>query len=340
LRAAPDLTVVICTRNRSSSLRTTLECLAQAEPPDVSVDVRVVDNHSSDDTREVTESFQGRLPITYLFEPALGTYGKSHALNCAIDHGGLSGLVAVLDDDMSPEPGWFKGVLSLSGRWPDKDFFTGRTPIIWPAQDVPGWAAMPEIRGWIFSAVDGGTRDTFLADGDWFLGGHFWFRSRVLDDGRRFKDIWLTEPDFMLQLVEDGFQGLAGPDAVAGHRIQAELLDPTLVRERAIIHGRALATVRVQPFRSRLKHAILLKRYPLLGRLFCCANALRWYVKLQLVKVAEPDDEHFVRELRALERFSNYRTLLAVADQVEDYRRWYCRPLAWLPSWLEKLPLP
>jgi hypothetical protein len=76
-----------------------------------------------------------------------------------------------------------------------------------------------------------------------------------------------------------------------------------------------------------------------LGRLFCCANALRWYAKLRRVKAAGPSDEHFVRELRALERFSHYKTLLGVADQVEEYRRWYCRPLARLPAWLEKLPV-
>src|SRR5579864_4352562 len=73
---------------------------------------------------------------------------------------------------------------------------------------------------------------------------------RVLEGGRRFKNIWLTEPDFQLDLVEEGFCGVAGPDAVAGHRIQPELLQPSVVLDRARREGKSKAWLRLQPYRK------------------------------------------------------------------------------------------
>jgi hypothetical protein len=55
----------------------------------------------------------------------------------------------------------------------------------------------------------------------------------VLEGGRRFKDIWVTEPDFQLDLVERGFSGVAGRDAIAGRRVQPALLQRNVALIRA-----------------------------------------------------------------------------------------------------------
>src|SRR6185436_5761428 len=109
----------------------------------------------------------------------------------------------------------------------------GRTTVIWPHESVPAWARNPAIQGWLFSARTGGSADSTLRDGQWFPGGHFWFRSRVLANDRRFEDTWFTEPAFMLHLIEDGCTAVRGCDAVAAHRIQSQLLDPAMALERA-----------------------------------------------------------------------------------------------------------
>src|SRR6202030_3801357 len=67
--AACDITVAICTRDRSEVLRAMLERLVSLRLPDGTTwEVLVVDNGSTDATREIINSFEGRLPIRYVFE--------------------------------------------------------------------------------------------------------------------------------------------------------------------------------------------------------------------------------------------------------------------------------
>jgi len=317
---AKDLSVIICTRNRADSLLVTLDCLTHNDQAGLDLEVVVVDNGSTDATRAVVDSFGARLPLRYLFEPTLGTFGKSHALNCAIASGGLGEIVAVIDDDISPQPDWLRGVISISKRWPDKDLFTGKTTIIWPSDKVPGWALQPLLHSWIFSAISYGDRDKPLAPGRWFSGNHFWFRSRVLAMGRRFKDIWLTEPDFMLQLAEEGYQGIAGPDAMVGHRIQPRLLSQDVARELAVKVGRCYAALRLQPYRSRVKQSVLFRKHPVCAHLFCLANGMRWQCLLILSRLSSSTDAGFVRSLVALERVNTYWALSRIARQMDEYR--------------------
>lgn len=139
----PDSSVIICTQNRASSLKVTLERLAAADRDGIRTEVIVVDNAGHDNTKAVVDSFRHLILVRYLHEPTLGVFGKSHALNRALDAGGLGEIIAVLDDDMSPHSDWLKGVTAICKRWPDKDIFTGDRYIIWPCDDVPDWAKKP-----------------------------------------------------------------------------------------------------------------------------------------------------------------------------------------------------
>ena len=130
-----DISVIICTRNRAASLHKTLTCLADADRTGLDFEIVVVNNGGTDDTAEVVRSFEDIFKIRLLFEPKQGVFGKSHALNRALDEGQLGNTVVVLDDDMSPHRDWFQGVKTLCDRWPDKDLFTGRSYVIWPRSE-------------------------------------------------------------------------------------------------------------------------------------------------------------------------------------------------------------
>lgn len=315
-----DLTIIICTRNRADSLAITLESLARAEKNGGDICIRVVDNGSSDHTREVAECYSAKLPLEYLFEPTLGNYGKSHALNRALDEGSLGELVAVMDDDITLREDWVKAVLSLASNFQDKALFGGSIYISWPDGEKPKWAMDPRIRSWLFSAVDY-RQESSLPPGMWFSGNHFWFRSAILENKRRFRDIWLTEPDFILGLADDGYEGIASPRAVVWHRVQHHLLDPSLARKRAKLVGCSFARVRAQPGRKRVKQAVLLRRYPFLSRLVFAAYMIKWSYKLKIAKALAPFREGFASELVALERFYNYRELLIMAAEFDEYKR-------------------
>jgi len=314
----PDISVVISTHNRSESLRTTLQCLASAHRIGINAEVVVVDNAGTDNTKAVVSSFDDHIRIRYLYEPATEGYGKVHALNRALDAVGLGDIVAVLDDDMSPHVDWFQGVISICKRWPDKDIFSGQTYIIWPADQVPGWARKRSLASWIFSSPSFAT-DSFLQDGQWFSGNHFWFRSRALAPGKRFKNIWLTEGDFQLDLVEQGYEGVAGPDAVAGHRVQPSLLERAVAVQRAKKTGVAHGSARLLPYRKSVKQARLFRAYPYGAWLFCMVNVLRWWVLYVASYLYPSDGSRFEHRLIALERIATYREYLRIAKHSKEY---------------------
>ena len=312
----PNISVVICTRNRADSLKITLDCLASANREGILAEVIVVDNAGTDHAREIAESFNLRIPVRYLYEPRTKEFGKCHALNRALDSGGLGEIIAVLDDDMSPDPNWFRGVMALCNRWPQKDIFAGNTYVMWPSENVPGWAKKPTLQSSIFSSYNVGRADAHLQEG-WYSGNHFWFRSRVLASGKRFKDIWITEGDFQLDLVELGFEGVSGPDAIAGHRIQPALLRREVVLERAKTTGACMARLRAQPSRKKVKQARLFAEHPFAAQVFCAVNYIRWSF-LYLVSYLYPfDARRFEHKVIALERMAACREYLRMANQPE-----------------------
>jgi glycosyltransferase involved in cell wall biosynthesis len=319
IAVSPSISVIVCTRNRADSLRLTLECLASANRDGVQAEIIVVDNGGHDDTERVARSFSELIPIRYLYEPAMGVYGKSHALNRALDAGGLGEIIAVLDDDMSPHPDWIQKVMAACKRWPDKHVFTGDTYVLLPGGDVPGWAKKAKIHSLVFSAGRFGSSDSLLQEGRWFTGCHFWFRSLVLQRVRRFKDIWNTEPDFQLDLSELGFSGMATRDAAAGHRVQPCLLQRDVALDRAKKVGVCNAWLRLQPYRKRVKQARLFHEHPVLARLFCLFNCLRWRLLHWASYLYPSDSSRFEHCLIAVERMTTYRELLRAAGRLPDY---------------------
>jgi glycosyltransferase involved in cell wall biosynthesis len=319
-----DITVVICTRNRAESLRQTLDCLIRADRTGLNCEVVVVDNGGADHTAEVARAAREALPVHYLMEPRPG---KTHAMNRALDDAPMGDIIAVLDDDMSPQAGWWRGVKAICDRWPDKDLFTGRSHVIWPGPDVPDWCQHRRLRGWAFSVM-GVTEDTVLADGRWFSGNHFWFRSRVLADGRRFGtgnadteiQIYLSEPQFMLNLAADGFGGVMGPDAVCGHRVQPELLKFEVLRERSRRAGRGFAVARLQPYKRTIKQARLFRDHPILSRLFCLASIVGWMTAHAGLWLHPVRAERIALQLQAIQRRATYREYLRIAGRMEEYR--------------------
>ena len=72
---APRVSVVIATRDRAGSLRDTLRSLASVQvPAGLPAEVVVIDNGSTDDTRQVVADFaqEATLDVVYVFEPQPG----------------------------------------------------------------------------------------------------------------------------------------------------------------------------------------------------------------------------------------------------------------------------
>ncbi len=129
------ITVVLCTYNRCLSLAKALESASALRlPSSTEWEVLIVDNNSSDGTREVAEEFCRSFPghFRYLFEPQPG---KSHALNSGIRNT-TADVVAFMDDDVTVEPTWLQQLTDPlhGGSWagsggrivPDQQFVPPR----------------------------------------------------------------------------------------------------------------------------------------------------------------------------------------------------------------------
>ncbi len=103
------ITVILCTYNRCQSLAKALESAASLTVPEPDEwEVVVVDNNSSDQTRQVVQEFCQRYPrrFHYVFE---AQQGKSYALNAGIREG-RGDVLAFMDDDVTVEPTWLRNL--------------------------------------------------------------------------------------------------------------------------------------------------------------------------------------------------------------------------------------
>ena len=97
----PNVSVVIPTHGRVQHLRT---CLARLEtPPGWNVTTFVVENGTSE-AREVAEYYHAR----YLY---LNETGAARARNAGVEAAGEVEAVALLDDDVTPCPGWLEAIV-------------------------------------------------------------------------------------------------------------------------------------------------------------------------------------------------------------------------------------
>ena len=126
-----EISVVVCTRNRAGPIHQLLTSMAAMEAPsDLAWELLVVDNGSSDGTREVVEGFADRLPVRYSREDLAGlSNARNHGVREA--HGRY---LCWTDDDVEVHPRWLAAYAEAFRRHPEAAVFGGR---IEPRLDPP-----------------------------------------------------------------------------------------------------------------------------------------------------------------------------------------------------------
>jgi len=102
--AQADVTIIICSYNRADWLREGIESLGHLETRDFTYEVLVVDNASTDHTKDVVMETAKKLscPVRYVLEEAAGV---SFARNRGVQEAN-SKWIAFFDDDELAEPDW------------------------------------------------------------------------------------------------------------------------------------------------------------------------------------------------------------------------------------------
>ena len=132
-----QVSIIVCTHNRASSLRKTLQSLGQMSvAPDLTWELLVVDNNSTDSTRQEIDAFTERsgLNVRYVSEPRTG---KSFALNTGI--GEAKGeIIAFTDDDVLVAPEWLTELMETFKQF-ECIGVGGRSIALWNGFARPNW---------------------------------------------------------------------------------------------------------------------------------------------------------------------------------------------------------
>jgi glycosyltransferase involved in cell wall biosynthesis len=140
--------IVIATYNRARDLEGTLASLASLAPRG-EWEVVVVDNNSTDDTRQVVEGAAPAFPVElrYVFE---GRQGRSPALNAGI-LAARGEIIATTDDDVRVNRDWLDRAAEALEEI-DCDYVGGRVLPIWGGPR-PRWLADRPGKQWAVVAL-------------------------------------------------------------------------------------------------------------------------------------------------------------------------------------------
>jgi glycosyltransferase involved in cell wall biosynthesis len=103
------LSVIVATYNRCAKLETLLQAISECSFDRAECEVLVVDNNSSDRTKEVVTKFQARNAPTFRYFMETRR-GKSNALNTGIKSA-KGEILAFTDDDCIPSRNWLDAIL-------------------------------------------------------------------------------------------------------------------------------------------------------------------------------------------------------------------------------------
>lgn len=235
------LTVLMATYNGADTLPTVLGAYCQLESPAGGWKLVVVDNGSTDSTKDTIGTFAPRLPLRYVFEPQRG---KNAALNTGLAY--LEGdLIILTDDDAVPRADWLTQLRAVADSRPDFSVFGGTV--------LPQWEVEPE--SWITNLVQ--LIPVFaLTDPSWeegptnprrVFGLNSAYRASIFEAGFRFDTsigpagpsyAMGSETELNLRLAKAGFSAWHCKHAEVRHLIRKEQMTRKWILRRAFRFGR------------------------------------------------------------------------------------------------------
>ena len=221
--------VLICTYNRADYVGGSIEsCLCQTFDENA-FEIVVVDNNSTDGTREVVERYRQRYPnIRYVRENTQG-------LNMARTTGAETAngkYIAYLDDDARADPGWLASLLAAFEEHSPRPVCVGGRVLLDWGGPRPGW--FPREFDSLHAFVDHGKEGFYLRPatrGHFLIGTNMAFlRNTVLELGGfrthtgrlKRRTISGAETEMINRLLRAGLPVFYSPDPIVNHIVVPE----------------------------------------------------------------------------------------------------------------------
>lgn len=278
----PEISVVVPTYNRSQLLERALLSLF-SQQTDLSFEIIVVDNNSSDATPATVESLiaKSHVPLRLVREPR---QGNAYARNTGIDHA-RAPVVAFLDDDVVAGENWISTIKATFDRAPQISFVGGRILPQWE-NDPPSWLTPAH---WApLALLDYGSEEKMIAGAtpSGLLTANIAIRTSVFDEVGRFSpDLQrvkggigsMEDHEFLLRMCRGGKTGLYVPELITTTPVDPERISKSYHRRWHQGHGRFYAIMRDPEWE---RSSFTLVGVP--GHLYreTAMNAMRWCARI------------------------------------------------------------
>jgi glycosyltransferase involved in cell wall biosynthesis len=235
------ISAVVCTYNNASLLRNTLDSLIKQTLPPQEYEIIVVDNNSTDNTKEVVLEFQQQCShqIHYVLET---TQGLSAARNTGIQQSN-GPIISFIDDDAEADPNWLAAMVEAFNQHPDAWGVGGNIFAIWDAKR-PAWLTddfLPDL-----TIINRGPDKLKLTRTQIMAGVNCSFRREVFtevgdfptDLGRVGKSLLAgEEAELCLRMHLQGISMYNIPDVVVFHHATPERMTRSYFRRRCYLSG-------------------------------------------------------------------------------------------------------
>jgi glycosyltransferase involved in cell wall biosynthesis len=233
------LSIIICTRNRATEVVDCLPEVARQAREFADVEVIVVDNGSTDNTREVVENAvrTHNYPFRYIFEPVAGlcqarNRGRAEA---------KGRILTYIDDDERAAPNWIGRIREhfLENK---SDCLGGKVGVRLGGD--PPFPFDVEMRRF-FCATEFGEKERFLTFPEHPFGGNMSFKTEVFDSIGGFDTnlkLYGDETNFFNRASAEGFTMFYRPDVEVSQVIPAKRLTKEELSHKSYIWGKGAAT--------------------------------------------------------------------------------------------------
>jgi glycosyltransferase involved in cell wall biosynthesis len=248
-----DISVIICTRNRGEELARTLQSIGKSEIPDaLTVELIVVDNGSTDNTKEVVrEARFDRISVEYVHEPVRGqVVARETGMSVA-----TGDIIIFTDDDVRVCANWITA-MSLPIRSGTADALAGGVEL-----------ASHLKRDWMtptHRSLLAGTETINDSAPERMVGANMSFHRRVLEKISGFDEKlgpgalgFMDDTLFSLQLKEAGFKLRSAFETSLEHHPRPDRLSRKAWLDRAKKQGTSQAYVDYHWLHERVKFPLL-----------------------------------------------------------------------------------
>jgi glycosyltransferase involved in cell wall biosynthesis len=234
------ISVIICTFNRALMLEESVRSFLNCQTDGIDHELLIIDNNSTDRTREIAELFAKQNPrIRYGFEPL---QNLCHSRNRGIRES-RGEIVVFVDDDVRFSPGWFTALASAFERHVEVACVGGKVVPHFEA-DRPSW--LDDDLLWIYGVTRYGDHEREIRPPETPIGCNMAFRRVVFEQiggfhpslGRSGGNLQSNDENrLFVSVAKAGLKTLYSPDVQLAHRIPPVRMSRSWVLRRHYWEG-------------------------------------------------------------------------------------------------------